>query len=198
MPRLSEARRQDRYDMLLAAARQAFAEAGFDGTSIGGIARMAGVSDGLLYRYFADKRAVLAAVLERFFEELIVRVEQAVATEQGFEARLRALVTTHLTVIAEEAELCRLFLHEQREAATYLGSPIHGLTRRYTGLLRTIAEEGVATGEVAPDTDLRMLRDLVFGGMEHLSWHSLNGGTRLAARPTAARLARMIVAGVAA
>ena len=53
---------------MLAAARRSFADHGFDAASIAGIARGAGVSDGLLYRYFADKRALLLAVLARFFE----------------------------------------------------------------------------------------------------------------------------------
>ncbi|WP_252407044.1 TetR family transcriptional regulator, partial [Escherichia coli] len=38
---------QDRRDSILLAAKQAFAEKGFEGTSIADIARAAGVSDGL-------------------------------------------------------------------------------------------------------------------------------------------------------
>ncbi len=91
MPRLTDQSRRLREDQLLAAARRSFADFGFEAASIAGIARGAGVSDGLLYRYFTDKRALLLAVLARFFEELIDRAGTAVAAESGFAAQLRAL-----------------------------------------------------------------------------------------------------------
>jgi tripartite-type tricarboxylate transporter receptor subunit TctC len=84
MPRLSQASRRDREERLLAAARHCFGALGYDATSIAGIARMAGVSDGLMYRYFDDKRALLVAVLAQFFEELIDRARSAVAVESSF------------------------------------------------------------------------------------------------------------------
>ena len=112
MPRLSEASRRDREERLLAAARYCFGELGYDATSIAGIARMAGVSDGLMYRYFDDKRALLVAVLAQFFEELIDRAHQAVAAESSFPGRLRALTRTHLQTMVDEPELCRLFLRQ--------------------------------------------------------------------------------------
>jgi AcrR family transcriptional regulator len=49
---------------ILDGARKVFMDLGFDGASMGEIARAAGVSKGTLYVYFADKTALFEAILE--------------------------------------------------------------------------------------------------------------------------------------
>src|ERR1700687_1196650 len=49
---------------ILAGARKVFMDLGFDGASMGEIARSAGVSKGTLYVYFADKNRVFEAIVE--------------------------------------------------------------------------------------------------------------------------------------
>lgn len=195
MPRLSEASRRSRQELLLQAARQCFAELGFEAASIAGIARLAGVSDGLLYRYFADKRALMLAVLAQFFEELIARASSAVAREADFAGKLRALTRTHLQTMVDEPALCRLFLRQTRDDGNYIGSPIHQMTSRYTALLSEIVGEALTVGECRPDLDLRLFRDLVFGGMEHIGWRFLDGDTRHDPRVAADRLVRQLIEG---
>jgi len=192
MPRLSETSRRDREQRLLAAARQCFGALGYDAASIAGIAREAGVSDGLLYRYFADKRALLLAMLGQFFEELIDRASAAVALESDFPGRLRALTRTHLQTMVDDPELCRLFLRQTRDDGNYIGSPIHEMTSRYTALLGEIVGAALESGECRPDLDGRLFRDLVFGGMEHIGWRFLDGDTRYDPRVAGDRLAAML------
>src|SRR5215218_5179237 len=45
-------------------ARKVFMDLGFDGASMGEIARSAGVSKGTLYVYFADKSRLFEAIVE--------------------------------------------------------------------------------------------------------------------------------------
>jgi AcrR family transcriptional regulator len=49
---------------ILAGARKVFMDLGFDGASMGEIARSAGVSKGTLYVYFADKNRLFEAIVE--------------------------------------------------------------------------------------------------------------------------------------
>jgi AcrR family transcriptional regulator len=49
---------------ILAGARRVFMDLGFDGASMGEIARAAGVSKGTLYVYFADKCRLFEAIVE--------------------------------------------------------------------------------------------------------------------------------------
>src|ERR1700709_1501599 len=50
---------------ILDGARQVFMNLGFDGASMGEIARSAGVSKGTLYVYFADKNRLFEAIVEQ-------------------------------------------------------------------------------------------------------------------------------------
>src|ERR1051325_11872946 len=49
---------------ILDGARKVFLDLGFDGASMGEIARAAGVSKGTLYVYFADKNRLFEAIVE--------------------------------------------------------------------------------------------------------------------------------------
>jgi len=55
---------------ILDGARKVFMDLGFDGASMGEIARIAGVSKGTLYVYFADKTALFEAMVE---EETLIQ-----------------------------------------------------------------------------------------------------------------------------
>ncbi len=69
MPRETASVRATRLDRrrseILDAATDAFADRGFARTRIAAIARGAGVADGTIYNYFADKNELLIALLER-------------------------------------------------------------------------------------------------------------------------------------
>lgn len=177
MPVISAQKMQDRRDSILAAAREAFAQRGFEGTSIADIARRAGVSDGLVYRYFQNKRDLLNAVLTAFYERTMVDLEAIAARAAPFEQRLRGLIHRHLETFAAEADLCRLFISEVRTASDYQGSPVQQLNRRYTSILVRIIEDGIARGDVRGDIDIRLVRDVIFGAVEHRSWAAVNGRT---------------------
>lgn len=57
-------------EAILDAAAQLFAELGVGRTTVGDVARRAGVSSGTVYRYFTDKVDVLACLLVRIEQEL--------------------------------------------------------------------------------------------------------------------------------
>ncbi len=55
---------------LLEAAEELFTRLGYDGTSMGDVARRAGASVGTLYHHFADKRALLLELIDGFGDRL--------------------------------------------------------------------------------------------------------------------------------
>ena len=63
--RRTQSRGQATREKLLRVARELFGREGYEGTSIGEVAREAGVGVGTLYHHFADKRALLMELLER-------------------------------------------------------------------------------------------------------------------------------------
>lgn len=57
---------EEKRERLLAAARTLFAKQGFEDTSTQQIARMAGVSEGILFHHFGSKKALFEAIAEDF------------------------------------------------------------------------------------------------------------------------------------
>ncbi len=196
MPAISPQRMQDRYDAILDAAKGAFAEKGFEGTSIADIARTAQISDGLVYRYFRNKRELLYEVLRKFYERILLDLETQVFEQDGFSARLEALIRRHLEVFVADTDLCRLFISEVRTASDYEGSSIQELNRLYTSVLIRIVKDAVKTGEVRPDVNPKLLRDVIFGAIEHLAWRHVNGRGQLRVTQTARDLTLMLTSGI--
>lgn len=68
-----------RRELVLEAARSAFAELGMEKTSIREIAQRAGYTAGTIYNYFASKEALYGCLLGESLERLGQRVQQALA-----------------------------------------------------------------------------------------------------------------------
>jgi AcrR family transcriptional regulator len=88
---------QRNHDLIVAAAREAFATLGLD-ASVEEIARRAGVGMGTLYRRFPSKEDLIDAVLAEAFEQYTDAVEQALAVEdpwEGFCHFLERALTLH-------------------------------------------------------------------------------------------------------
>ena len=71
---------------ILDAAAVAFTRRGFHATTVSDIAAEAGISQGLLYRYFGGKEDVVVALVERVTDELHRGVEQAETLDAALDA----------------------------------------------------------------------------------------------------------------
>jgi TetR/AcrR family fatty acid metabolism transcriptional regulator len=198
MPVISSERMRDRRESILAAASRVFSQKGFQAASITEIAQAAGVSDGLVYKYFANKRDLLISALTAFYERVITDLERQVQLGKTFGDRLRLLVQTHLGVFVRDTGLCRLFISEVRVATDYPGSAIQTLNKRYTAILIGLVREGIRSGEVRPETDPRVVRDLLFGAVEHMAWRHVTTRQALDCDRLAQQVTAMIVNGIAA
>lgn len=65
----AEERGQQQRDRILQAAQQCFIRHGFHAASMASIAETAGMSCGLIYRYFENKSAIIQAIIERQLQE---------------------------------------------------------------------------------------------------------------------------------
>lgn len=195
MPVISPRKMQDRSESILEAARSAFAEHGYEGTSIAQIARRAGVSDGLLYRYFRNKRDLLNEVLRAFYERTMVDLEAIAAREMPFRAQLQELVRRHLQTFVDDVDLCRLFFGEVRTQTDYEISPIRALNQRYTSIVTGLVEKAGTRGEIREGIDPRLVRDLIFGTVEHRAWAAVQG-RKIDVEKTAADLIDIVMGGL--
>jgi AcrR family transcriptional regulator len=109
--------RAEREPLMLRAAGEAFATRGFHGSSMDQIARAAGVTKPMLYRYFGSKEDLYVAYLRMTGHELVDRVRAPDTRGQSPEARLRAGLRAFLTYV-EEHRAGWTVLHGETAAPT--------------------------------------------------------------------------------
>jgi AcrR family transcriptional regulator len=177
---------------ILTAARAVLAERGPAETLVADIAARAGVVEGSLYRYFRNKRDLLERVAEHWFEELLAGQDAGFAMIAGRRDRLRYLVFRHLDAIRRDPALARLVLQDLRPDAAYRASRLFALNRAYTGRLIELVREGIAAGELRPDLRPGLVRDMVFGCIEHRTWAFLRNEGDFDAAATAEGIAEMV------
>ena len=160
-----------RREQIVRATIRCLAREGYTRLTMKQVAREAGVSQGILHYYFADKRAMLAATLEAVTRDLDRRVAAAQSRTGGdARARLRALVRACLEVAVSRPEFWVVFvefwgemLHDRR--LRDLNTAVYSRTRRLIG--RLIAE-GVRAGRFRP-VDPRRASAVVLGLIDGLS-----------------------------
>ena len=122
-PSLSPAARRprrpaaERRRQILAAARILFAERGFDATTTRDLAAAADINDALIYRYFPDKHAILAALVDEaiaVFQGLPKPPDQA---EVPLESLLELLGTGFVDTIRGNLDLVTILISERQALA---------------------------------------------------------------------------------
>ncbi len=112
------------------------------------IAERAGVSVGTLYQYFPNKQALLLAVLERYLDRLMDRLEAACLAAQGgaAEAMTEAAVRAYLAVKAEQPEASRAlyFIAMELDVRGLVEAAIGRAERAIAAMLETADDGRVA------------------------------------------------------
>jgi len=191
-------RRQRRANTILAAARACFLEKGFADTAVAEIAQRAGISEGLVFSYYATKRDLLHAVLAALYEPLIHDLEKGCQRLQGLRARLRFIIWRHLRVYLESPRVVRLILHEVRSSPEYLSSGLHDMQVRYTQPLIDTINQAIASGELSQDIQANIVRSAVYGTIEHLMWPVLSAHRTIDLDATAEQLTTLTLHGILA
>lgn len=104
---------------LVGAAAGLLEKSGPEGVTLRAVARRVGVSPAAVYRHYADKNALLAAIAAEGFAELAAAFRVARASAAGREplARLRALGLVYLRFAADHPRLYRLLFGLERPSA---------------------------------------------------------------------------------
>ena len=181
---------------ILAAAREVFSEKGYERASMAEIAARVGVVEGALYKHFASKRELLFAVMRSFYASLIESLRDGLRGIAGARNRLRFVIGSQLRAFTEETGLCRVVISEIRPLDDYEQSVVRELNRELTGFVLRILEEGARTGELRADVPPPMVRDVIYGGIEHLSWTAVIGHRPLDVERAADALTDLVLRGV--
>jgi len=182
---------------IMRVARDIFRERDYEDVLISEIAERAQVVEGTLYRYFESKRDLLVKVAEAWFEEMLADFDVQLVGVRGTRNRLRFMIWKHLATIEREPALCRIVFRELRSGADYRGTTVFQLNREYTRRTMSIIDDGIAAGEFRAGLSLPLVRDMIYGCVEHHTWAYLRGQGKLTPAATADAITDLLFQGIA-
>jgi TetR/AcrR family transcriptional regulator, fatty acid metabolism regulator protein len=152
---------------IMAALKTLLAEKEFVSITVADIAKTAGVTEALIYKYFGDKRDLLHQVLAEYLAHFVNELEQELSTAQAPLDKVRKLILHHISMYAHNRIFARILLVEVRNYSDYFNSPAYATVKHYAGMLLAIIKEGMAEGSIRQDVPAEAIREVILGGIEH-------------------------------
>jgi len=159
---------------ILAAARSAFAQRGYDATTNKEIARAVGITTGAIYHYFTSKTELYAAVYGEVQEFVYTAFESAVVDHRSFADRVSAVLDAAVAVNRQDPSISAFVVGVAGEVQRHpeLGPHVEPYRHRARVFLGRLVSEAAANGEFAPDVDPAAVADMaqaVLGGLATFS-----------------------------
>ncbi len=144
-------------------------EKNFSSITTAEIAKTAGVTEGLIYKYFKDKRDLLYQVLEEHFKKFLSQTEKDLEGVNGALEKLKVFLMSGLQSYANHRVFARIVILEVRNSPDYYESDAYQLVRKYNQIILEIIEEGMKNGEIRDDVEPSYIRHVIFGSIEQSS-----------------------------
>ena len=182
---------------ILLAAKEVIDTKGYEGVTMAEIAEKADIVEGTVYRYFKNKDDLLLRVAEDWFLEQYGDLVD-VSAFSGTYNKLRYLIWHSLRTIQNGPALSRYVMTEVRPRSGYKDTRLFDINRDYTSQIRQVFAEAITSGEFKSGVPERVLRDMVFGTIEHSTWRYLRGEGRLDVEELADEIATVVYRGMTA
>jgi len=145
------------------AAAAVFADKGFHGATTQDIATEMGIKQGSLYYYFKSKEEALQLVCEYGFENYVQRMKSICAKSQPFEAKMLAIVTSHLSNYRHKNNAMKVHNEQRLRLPEERRVFLKELGTSYRRLLEATWREGIEQGVVRNDIDTHFVAYSVIG-----------------------------------
>lgn len=111
---------------ILLAAREVFAELGYDAAGVRDVIRGTNLASGTFYNYFADKEAVFRAVLDESAQEVRRRLREVRASAQTLEEFVGDAYRAWFSFLVEDELMFKLMQRNAGPIRSLFGDPILG------------------------------------------------------------------------
>ncbi|MDP4125332.1 MAG: TetR/AcrR family transcriptional regulator [Bacillota bacterium] len=157
--------REEKYQAILHAATESFAEYGYFSCQVSKIAKLAGVADGTIYLYFKNKEDILVSLFRERMGRFVEEIRQTIGRYKTTRDQLVCIIRTHLKFMQENRSLAIVTQMERRQSNVEIREAITGPLRDYFQLIEQVLEEGVEKNE-AVIADIKVGRQLFFGTLD--------------------------------
>ncbi|NML86180.1 TetR/AcrR family transcriptional regulator [Polaromonas sp.] len=168
---------------LVDAALRLAAQCSPAGITTGDLAQAVGITQGAVFRHFANKEAIWLAVLDWTADTLMSRLQAAADAELAKTdkfaplAALQAVFMAHVNFVVVHPGVPRVIFQELQHAQdTALKARVRGLMQQYRRLLMGVLERAQEQRLLAPGTDREAAAVLFVGSVQGLVMQSLISG----------------------
>lgn len=140
---------------ILDSARHVFARHGFQGAGTSEIARGADCSEATLYKHFASKQALFAAVLDDATSQLKQRIhsmlEECESELETIAAMVGKLAEDELMIEVSRLRMLAITLTDDPDIRSALERSVSEMRRRVTAAVARMQEQGLARADIEAD-----------------------------------------------
>ncbi len=166
----------NRADEIMRESARLFRRKGFSSTSIRNIGDSMGVTSAALYYHFKNKDEVLFGIMHQGIRYVIDAVETVIAGEELPLDQLKAAVRAHVSVSLENQDFAAVLLQDLRHLSAESRSQMVQERDSYETIWADLLKRCADRGAIAPDTDLHLLRLMIFGTLNLIvTWYRPEG-----------------------
>ena len=170
-PASSDARVEKRA-RILRAAIDVFARTGYFNAKVSEVAKAAGVADGTIYLYFNGKEDLLISIFRETMQRFLSLLRDSLGHETDPAERLRIAIRSHLENLGGDRNLAVVYQVELRQSLKFMSLFSRHELAEYLELLRTVVEDGQASGVFLRDVHPQLIVKSIFGILDEMvtSW----------------------------
>ena len=158
-----------RQEQITDAARKTIIKYGSEHVTVRAIAKAVGISEGAIYRHFKSKKDILSLLADHIEADLVRDITRARAKDNPRLEALDSLFRSHLSAIEQRRGVSFQVIAEIISLGDKkLNRKISHAIERYTSSLESLLAEGVKSGEVREDIDLKAAATVLFGIIQGL------------------------------
>lgn len=158
--------KRPKYMQIIDAAVEVIAENGYHQSQVSKIAKQAGVADGTIYLYFKNKEDILISLFKEKMGQFIERMEEDIKEKATAKEKLALVISKHFSLLAGDHNLAIVTQLELRQSNLELRQKINEILKGYLNILDGILTEGIQSGELKEDLDVRLARQMIFGTID--------------------------------
>lgn len=165
--------REQKREAVLYAAAQAFSQNGYFRTSLDDIAERLGVTKPTLYYYAKNKEDLIAAVMERGLEQMLVKLPTD-PHSTGYE-QLRIFLRNYAEIASTDFGICLVQLHNSDLGET-VGARVRTGKAAIDRRIRALLTSGIDDGSIAA-CDVKLTAFMIAGAINGIGrWYRQGSG----------------------
>ncbi len=147
----------------------------FNDITASDIAKSANVTDGLLYKYFKNKKDLLYYIVRESLEKYMKRCDYDLKGIKGCLNKLRRIIWVHINAYATNGIYAKALI-SARHTKEYYSHESYQIEKRWGNMLLNILEEGVINGEIQKDISPKTIRQTIVGCIESTAFVAIMSG----------------------